>query len=133
MTALFQVNDYFKLIALHKALMHAKFARNPIDPIISGSLYIAEIANQIVETLAQMEIERGYPERAQDWKMRIDPSGEVWQIALSRITNADTIWVKLNLDEKTQFARLLLSPFEYDDSLLQKFAQQVDERLKLET
>ena len=127
MSAIFQVTDYYKLMALHKALMQAKFARHPVDPIISGSPLIADMANQIVETLAQMEIERGQPERAQDWKFRIDPSGEVWQIALSRINPNEKMWQKWTLEEKKQFCALLLSPFEFDEELLLEFVRQADD------
>jgi hypothetical protein len=130
MSAIFQVTDYYKLLALHKALIHTKFARQPTEPIISGSPFIAEMANQIVETLAQMEIERGHPERAQDWRIKIDPTGEVWDIALSRINLTDKVWQKWTLDEKKHFARLLLSPFEYDEQLLLEFIRQADERVE---
>lgn len=133
MTAVFQVSDYYKLLALHKALMHAKFARHPIDPIISGSPFIAEMAEQIVSTLAAMEIERGYPERSKDWKMRVDPDGEIWQIALSRIFTQKWVsdkWKSWPLGEKKNFAKLLICPFMIDDDLLLKFIQDADQKMQ---
>jgi hypothetical protein len=128
MNAVFQITDYYQLIALHKALIHAKFARKPIDPIISGSPLIADIANQIIETLIQMEIERGNPKAAENWKIKIDPSGEMWQIALSRVSPDDKVWQKWTQEEKEYYARLLLSPFLFDDNLLLEFVRQVHER-----
>ncbi len=133
MSAVFQVSDYYKLLALHKALIHAKFARHPIDPIISGSPFIAEMAEQIVSTLAAMEIERGYPERAEGWKMRIDPNGEIWQIALSRIFIEKWVFDKWNswpFEEKKNLAKRLISPFMVDDDLLLKFIQDADQKMK---
>lgn len=128
MNAVFQITDYYQLIALHKALIQAKFARDPIDPIISGSPLIAETANQIIATLIQMEIDRGNPKGAEIWKIKIDPSGEMWQIALSRISLYDRIWQKWTPEEKKYYARLLLSPFFFDDDLLEEFVRQADER-----
>lgn len=133
MGVVFQISDYYKLLALHRALMQAKFARNPIDPVISGSPFIAEMAEQIVNTLVAMEVERGYPERAEAWKIRIDPNGELWQIALSRISSADettfAAWGKWSFEEKKHYAKILISPFIADDGLLQKFVQEADQNI----
>lgn len=87
MNATFQVSDYHKLLSLHRALMEAKFAEQPNDPDISGSCFVSEMADQVVETLIAMEKERGYSENAARWSewRKISESRREWRIALDRL------------------------------------------------
>lgn len=127
MSTVFQIQDYYSLLALHKALMQIKFAPNPLDPVLSGSPLIAETMKQIVEVLAEMEIERGQPRAAEMWRnLKINPSENLWRIALERV-GRDGPWLIWSIDKKREFATILLSPFKVDDDLLNNFIQQADQ------
>lgn len=126
MGAVFQVSDYYKLLALYKALMLVKFSQNPIDPVLVGSPYIAEMLTETVASLAQMEIERGHPQEAEQWKtLRIDSKGKTWHLMLEHARTSD-LWQQWSSDEKMKYAQILLSPFETTDDLLAKFVAEVD-------
>ena len=51
----FIIRDYYDLLNLHKALMEAKFHKNPENGYIAGSPVIAKIMNEIVELLSEMD------------------------------------------------------------------------------
>ncbi len=122
-----QITDYYELLALHSALMVARFSRNPIKPELPGSPYLADIANRIVQTLAEMEVERGHPERAERWYAKIDPTEELWQIAIRNASTKPDIWGKLSIKEKIERAKTFLSPFTITNNILDAFIAEVDE------
>ena len=55
----FEIKGYYDLLNLHKALLEAKFHRNPDNEFISGSPIIARLCNEIVDILASQK---------SDWK-----------------------------------------------------------------
>ncbi|MCQ3932462.1 MAG: hypothetical protein DPW16_18590 [Chloroflexi bacterium] len=127
MGVIFQVSDYYKLLALYKALMLVKFSKNPADPVLVGSPFIAEMLREIVASLAQMEIQRGHPQQAELWKaLKLDPAKETWQSMLEYARISD-LWQQWTFDEKLEYAKILLSPFEVTDALLAKFVVEVDD------
>ena len=130
MTSLFQVSEYNKLLALHRAVMEAKFTPLPNDPDIAGSSFLAEIAHQIVDNLIQLQMEQGNTESAEKWvKWRqIDTSRREWAIALKRAEEA-TRWADWTVQEKTNYTLILLSPFQVDNNLLELFITSLDNKL----
>jgi hypothetical protein len=130
MTKRFEIIDYYELVALHKALHVARFAREQLVPALPGSPYLATIAKRVVETLAEMEIIRGKPERAKNWFVNIDPTGEVWQIAVRNAASEPEMWSRQTHAEKLSLAQIYLSPFIFTDEVLEMFVQQVDNQIK---
>ena len=130
MNTIFQVNDYYKLLSLHRALMEAKFAEQPNDPDISGSRFVAEMADQVIEMLITMEKERGHSEKAARWSewRKISESRREWQIALDRLRTCRS-WEKWSVIEKTDYAKILFSPLTVDDELLKVFIRKGDSML----
>ena len=123
-----EIAEYYELVALHKALHVARFSRDPMIPWLSGSPYLADIANRIVNTLANMEVERGKPERAKNWQMRIDPNGEVWRIAVNNAAVDSDIWNSQTHQQKVDLARIFLSPFTFTDEMIELFIDQVNDQ-----
>jgi hypothetical protein len=130
MSEKFEITEYYELVALHRALHVARFAREPLVPALPGSPFLAAIAKRVVETLAEMEIKRGKPERASDWQIKIDPSGEVWQIAVRNAALEPEFWNRCTNQEKTGLAHTFLSPFVVTDETVIKFIEQVDEQTR---
>ncbi|MCL4266437.1 MAG: hypothetical protein KJ069_24760 [Anaerolineae bacterium] len=126
----FQVADYYKLLALHRAFMEAKFTPLPNDQDIAGSPFIAEMAHQVVDNLIQLQIEQGNAEEAEAWNKwrQIDPSRREWGVALTRAQEAGN-WVHWTNQEKLHYTQILLSPFQADNHLLELFITSVDDLL----
>jgi len=124
---IFQISDYYKLLALHKALMEAKFSSATNDEAIAGSSYVAEIANQVVDALIQAEIEREEPDAAQRWNdwRQIDSNRREWFIALERAYEANS-WPSWGFQDKERYSKILLSPFQVDEILLERFIELVN-------
>jgi hypothetical protein len=130
MTKKLEITDYYELVALHKALHVARFGRELLVPALPGSPYLADIAKRVVKTLAEMEFMRGKPERANDWLVKIDQTGEIWQIAVRNAAVEPDLWESLTHQEKLSLAQIYLSPFTYTPEMLEKFVQQVDVQTK---
>ncbi len=123
-----KITEYYELVALPRALRAAKFGRELLIPELPGSPFLADISTRVVETLAQMEIERGKPERAADWQIAIDEHGEVWKIAVRNAAHKPDSWNRQTHEQKVSFARIHLSPFVFTDEMLETFIRQVDEQ-----
>lgn len=121
-----EITEYYELVALHKALRVARFARNPMIPALSGSPYLADIARRVVDTLSAMEVERGRPDQRENWQIAIDPDGEIWQIAVRNAAEHPDFWREQTHEKKIEIARIYLSPFVLTDQLLENFVHQVD-------
>lgn len=134
MTTSFHIVEYDKLLALHRALMEAKFTPFPNDQDIAGSSLVAEVANQVVDILIAIEIERGSPEQAKQWNewRHIDTSRREWKVALERAQEVAS-WQNWSLEEKTIYSQILLSPFVVTEDVVAIFIQQVDNELKGKT
>lgn len=122
-----EVTEYYELVALHKALIAARFARKPLMPFLSGSPYLSEIARRVVDILSEMEVERGRPEQRNNWQIKIRPDSEVWQIAVKNAATESDFWNKQSKEKKTELAKIFLSPFVISDEILDLFIDEVDE------
>jgi hypothetical protein len=121
------VADYHELLVLHRALMEAKFSQNPWDDVVMGSPLIASLMHRVIGILIEHQQEKGDAQAVRKWQkwLAIDPSRREWVIAKRQAKESEA-WVQWSIDEKKQFARILLSPFMADDSLLTTFIKEVD-------
>lgn len=131
MTPVLQLSSYPELIALHKALLEAKFNSMPNDLLIAGSPYVAQIANQVIETVIQLETAKGDANAEGKWKewRRINPSRREWQVAIDRVKETKDTWMRWSNEEKASYVRVVLSPFTIEEHLLKTFISQVEESL----
>jgi hypothetical protein len=121
-----EVTDYYELRVLHSALWVVRFAENPVRPELPGSPLLANIANRIVEVGAKMEVERGHPERAEQWRIKIVPDSPLWQVIVKNANRNSAFWKSCSTDKKREIARTYLSPSIIDDALIEEFVRQVD-------
>lgn len=124
-----EIFDFNEVQALHRALMEAKFAENPVDTAVCGSPFVAAVANRVVDTLIEMERHSGGDERARHWEewRQVTPSRREWKVALSRVEPGGP-WSSWSVEEKRRFAELLLSPLRATDQLLDQFVREADVR-----
>ena len=130
MSTIFTVSDYNQLLTLHRAVMEAKFSELPNDTVLIGSRLLAETSNQIVDTLSQWEIARGRPEKYEQWEKwrAIDESRREWNIAVQHVKGLGNIWDSWSTLEKEAYIRIIISPFEVDNLLIQKFLETVNNK-----
>ena len=122
-----RISDSNKLLALHRALMEAKFTSIANDEDVAGSSYVAEIATEVVDVLIQIEIKNERHDSVERWNkwLEIDSTRREWAIALSKAKKAN-YWENWTIQEKELYSKILLSPFKVSPILLQEFIKHVD-------
>ncbi len=130
----FIIKDYYDLLNLHKALMEAKFHKNPENGYIAGSPIIAKIMNKIVDLLSEMDPYANESEwrnwrnisqrRAEEKLTEIEG---VWERMIVSAVN-DCMWNKYSFEKKKSLAKIYLSPFIASEHELEMFVHEVDRR-----
>ncbi len=112
-----------ELLALHRALLEARFCDVPNDPDVSASPILASIHARVIETL----IQTASPEKATSWKhwLAISQSRREWRVAVQRAADHSR-WGRFTLAEKLEMARTLLTPFDIAESDLVGFVGEAD-------
>ena len=123
---IFNVSDYYELLALHRALLESQFCGEPNDMDISASPIIAKLHKQLLETLVNVEIERKGIAAKTIWDEWLNISAErrEWKVALKRAKD-ERLWNEWDYDAKRTYVYDLLSPFKIDDNLADMFITQV--------
>lgn len=124
---MFVIDDYYKLLALHKLIMLTKFdSRPPIDPTLLASPFIAQIIEEIRDTLAEMERNEGISDGNRWKKQSIASDSKTWNIALKHATNLyGERWHNLTHDQHKQIPEIYLSPYAVTDELKKLFHDQI--------
>ncbi len=115
----FLINNYNELMALHRVVMEAKFSLQPNDPGIQGSPLVSMIANQTIESLIEMEVEKeGEAARLkwQEWR-KISPDRKEYQFIQAKL-KSDASWKTWSFDEQAKYVKDLASPLEITDELV---------------
>lgn len=118
----FCVDDYYELIALHRALLESQFCDEANDMDVSASPIVAKLHKQLLEILVEVEVEKKGPKVKMAWDdwLKIDVDRREWKIALAR-AKEERLWSEWGHDERKKYAHDLLSPFELSDDLAEKF------------
>ncbi len=113
------IDNYYELLALHRAVMESKFSIDLNDPAIEGSPLVATVANQIVEALTEMEVAKeGEAARLkwQEWrKMSLDR--REYKIVQAKL-RSNTAWKTWRFDKQVKHVKDLASPLQVSDELI---------------
>ncbi|MDA4848904.1 hypothetical protein [Hoeflea poritis] len=122
----FTVSDYHELLALHRALLEAKFCDEPNDLDISASPIISEMHKKLVKLLQEIEAGKNKDQVNHAWDewLSIDQSRREWQVALTR-ARSERSWADWNEAQKKKYVYDLLSPFILDEEAAKKFIDSV--------
>lgn len=122
----FSVSDYYELLALHRALLESQFCDVPNDMDVSASPIVAKLHKQLLATLVDVEVERKGVDAKIAWTewLKIDAERREWKVALKRAKH-ERLWNEWDYDAKKNYVYDLLSPFELDDNLVDKFITEV--------
>jgi hypothetical protein len=119
--------SYFELLALHRAIVEAKFGHDQANDVdILGSPLLSNLANRVVETLVAMETKTGKDSSAARWKKwrLLDPSRREWGIIAQRLKNCDQ-WKDWTADERSKYLDCVISPFQLSDDQRRHFLCQL--------
>ncbi|MDE7422749.1 MAG: hypothetical protein K2N51_03520, partial [Lachnospiraceae bacterium] len=105
----FNVNDYYELVALQKALLEAKFNLTPNNENISGSPIIAKMLNEIYALLEEKEKEREGKERWSEWR-KIANQMYYLERAIERIIKQEK-FNEYEEERKREVIKNYISPF----------------------
>src|SRR5512133_3700048 len=107
----FEVSEYYELLALHRAIMEAKFHPDPQNLDVPASPLLAAVCNRLLDSLVAAEQERGRPEKGEEWqRWRTRPrQGRFWQVAVQH-ASAVRDWSRWSSDEKRKFTADALAP-----------------------
>jgi hypothetical protein len=113
------IDNYDELMALHRVIMEAKFSLEPNDVVIQGSPLVSAVANQVIEALIEMEVEKEGESARLKWQKwrQISYERREYQLIQSKL-RSDTSWKTWNVDEKAKYVKDLASPLQISDELI---------------
>ena len=109
---IFEINDYYELLNLHKALLEARFHEGLENGYLAGSPIVAEIHSRIIKTMISMEINKKGNESWSEW-IKISNRKDYLEKAVKNIIKFE-IWDKDT--NKYQIVKTYISPFVATDS-----------------
>lgn len=124
----FNVSDYYELLALHRALLESQFCEEPNDLDVSASPIVAKLHKKLLDILVEVESERkGFSVENSwgDW-LKIHSGRREWKVALKRAKSQE-FWGEWDYSTKKEYVYDLLSPFELDDDLVDEFIVQASD------
>ena len=110
------VDDATELVALHRALFEAQFAKDPEDRDVPGSPLIAALANRVVGLLARQDA------RWEDWR-RAELHPDRVSIVGRRLRSRPG-WPQLSRVDRTKMVLDSLAPLIAGDELIQRLVEE---------
>jgi len=126
---MFQVDSYDEMRALLRAVIEAKFHRDPDDIVVPGSPLVADVVNRLARAVAEESIRIDGDAARDRWSawIHIGPERDEWKSAVAYATSLwPKMWPKWSVEKRRVVARVLLSPFELEDATLDAFLREVE-------
>ncbi len=122
------IEKHEELLALHKALMEAKFHADPDNLLVSGSPFVADICNRVVDALIEIESQKN-PLKREAWMnwLNIEKQETFWKRAINSALKFKR-WETLSLSKKEEYVRCLLSPFRVEEKEIMGFIDEVESK-----
>jgi hypothetical protein len=120
-------------LALLRAIVEAKFHKDPDDLDVPGSSILARIAVRIRDEAVAEEVRREGPVAEARWRewINLGPERREWQGAKDYAAVAwKDAWPAWSADERRAAAEHLLSPFELGEVGLLNFLAEIEEALR---
>ena len=112
----------YELWNVFYAIIEAKFHENPFDHRIAPSPLLAEVLRRMSKAI----VAGGEPE--DQWRAwyRLTPDRREWRVALNHVRLVND-WLDECHEKRIQYVRDLLSPYEIDDQLVERFISEAFE------
>jgi hypothetical protein len=121
-----RLSGYPELLAVHRALMEAKFREAPNDPVLLGSPLLADVANRVVDALIGLDSQRhgsAGRDRWVEWR-QLSPERREWKLAIQAVSSAES-WSKWSQAERRSYVITVLAPFTLDDPSIEAFLEEI--------
>lgn len=120
----FTIEGRYELLALHRALMEARYCDIANDLDVSVSPILARMHRDVVAAIIKAESDEGLEVAAWFKWLEMRVERREWAVSLGRARDSSR-WGKLHGDERREFVRDLLSPFLLTPELVDLFIQEV--------
>jgi hypothetical protein len=125
---MFSSSSHAELLALLRAIVEAKFHKDPGDLDVPGSAVLAQVALRVRDAVIAFEVQRegaAAEARWQHW-VRLDPTRPEWEGARSyAAAEWVRVWARWSAEERYRAAVALLSPFELEEAAMNQFLTEV--------
>jgi len=127
MTFKLSTDNYYELLALHKALLESKFNNAPNDFDVSKSPIVNKLYAEVLETLLQAELEKNGEAGKNRWIswFQMDKAKREWNVALNTVKR-ERLWSDWDNQKKEDFAKAVVYPFQLNEENLQMFITEAD-------
>lgn len=116
----FRLDSHAQLVALHRALMEAKFNDGPVNRDVSASPELAAMANAVVAELAAAEPDGQWAQ----WRVAT-PWRREWRVCLDRVRDADR-WTAMTDAQRRAYTRDLFAPLVLSPGDVDRFLHDAD-------
>jgi hypothetical protein len=115
----FLIDNYDELMALHRALMEAKFSESPNDLAVQGSSLLSRIANNVVESLTAMDIEKDGESSTAKWQKwrEVIPERREYKIVQAKL-KSESSWIEWDQSEQIEYVQSLFSPLQASEEII---------------
>lgn len=121
------VSDPMHLLALHKAIMEAKFHESPENQDVLGSPLLASIADQVMDAIINGEDAAGNTSKAAAWRTFRRLSSNTWiadRVRGQVVQNQN--WRSWDDKTRIQYITCAVAPFQATESKLDTLRQHID-------
>jgi len=130
MENLFEITDYYELLALHRALHEAKFCKESSDFDMKGSRFVADLSNRVADGLISYYSQNGNAtevERWASWRRKTIRKGDWrWDIAMNDVVRDRELWQQMDENDKIEYTKILFSPYILTKDLIEEFMETIN-------
>ncbi|MEO0442472.1 MAG: hypothetical protein AAFZ92_01850 [Pseudomonadota bacterium] len=117
------IEDYWELLALHKAIMAAKFGNGSTREMLT-SPFLASVAKKVLQAIVDAEREKGSEEKAKNWETwkKAEKNRNEWDKLVEVIEQGER-YQTLSDNDIAREIRDILSPLEITDDQISKLIE----------
>lgn len=120
----YEIQGYYELLNLHKALLEAKFHQNPDNKNVAGSPFISKFCNEIADLLQEYDYAQKGKDTWGEWRQLSNQEHYI-NIAVEKIIEAGK-WKTLDKVSKRDTVLNYISPFQGSERELEDLIGQID-------
>jgi hypothetical protein len=125
-----EFRDVLELEIVNRALLAARFAEDPIDPLLLASPYLAIIHSSVVDDLAaayRRDGKLGNALRLDEWRIFSKHRPE-WNLVKNRLASPEMGWQRLeDVGAKRELLLTCFEPFSVADGLIDELIEELDQ------
>jgi hypothetical protein len=125
-----ELRDLVELEVVHRALMAARFAAAPSDPVLLSSPYLTVIHSSIMDDIIagyQRDGRGGIAARWEKWR-DISKERSEWEVVREGLLIPEMGWRSVpNLEEKRELVRTCFEPFRVSRELIEEMVADLNQ------